>query len=259
MGCPLYLIDAFAAAPFTGNPAAVVVLDRESDEAWLQDLAMEMNQAETAYVRAVDGGWSLRWFTPLAEVDLCGHATLASAHALWSTDRAAGPIAFHTRSGVLTCVQTDGLIALDFPAIETTAIDNAALRALFPHARWYGRTRFDWFVELESEAAVRGYAPDLPGITALGERGLIVTARSESDGQDFVSRFFGPQVGVPEDPVTGSAHCALALYWSARLGRYELTGYQASRRGGFVKIILEGDRVKLIGSATTVLSGSLSA
>lgn len=258
MGCPLYLIDAFASTPFTGNPAAVVVLQQEVDENWMQDLAMEMNQAETAYVRPIDGGWSLRWFTPLAEVDLCGHATLASAHALWSTGRARGPIAFHTRSGVLTCNRSGESIALDFPAIETTAVDNPALHALFPHARWYGRTRFDWLVELATESEVRDLAPDFAAVAALGERGLIVTARSDGDEQDFVSRFFGPQVGVPEDPVTGSAHCALAVYWSERLGRYEMTGYQASRRGGFVRVVLEGDRVKLIGLATTVLTATLS-
>jgi predicted PhzF superfamily epimerase YddE/YHI9 len=203
----------------------------------------------------------LRWFTPTVEVDLCGHATLASAHVLWETgklppDRAAR---FHTRSGVLTCVRAGGWIEMDFPATPAEACPApAGLAAALGHTpRWVGRTRFDLFVEVESEAAVRALKPDFAGVKALGGRGVIVTAAAETAGFDFVSRFFGPAAGVDEDPATGSTHCCLGPFWAERLGRRELVGYQASTRGGVVGVRVAGDHVRLRGHAVTVLSAQL--
>ena len=251
---PLLLIDAFADGPFAGNPAAVVVGDA-LDETLMQKIAMEMNQAETAFVTLrEDGDYDLRWFTPTAEVDLCGHATLAGAHALWEGG-ASGALRFHTRSGVLTAVRTGDAIVLDFPS-ETPSEES------LPHALpflgeilWAGRNRMDWFVQTASESQVRDLVPDFAAVAALGMRGLIVTAIGTDT--DFVSRCFYPQTGVPEDPVTGSAHCALAPFWSERLGRSELVGYQASQRGGTVKVRLDGERVRLGGRAVTTVRGEL--
>ena len=227
----------------------------------MQLVAREMNLAETAFLVRRPDGYDLRWFTPTCEVDLCGHATLASAHVLWDEGHLTPDMQarFHTRSGVLTAARSDGLIWLDFPA--TPALEAAAPpeleRGLGVPLRFVGRTPFDYLVEVESETTVRELAPDLTQLGRLPVRGVIVTAASATAGYEFVSRFFAPAAGVPEDPVTGSAHCALAPFWGARLGRTELSGYQASARGGLVRLRLAGPRVHLGGQAVTVLRGTL--
>jgi PhzF family phenazine biosynthesis protein len=259
----IFVVDAFTDHAFSGNPAGVVLLDDAADAGWMQHVAAEMRHAETAFVRSRPaGGFELRWFTPAAEVDLCGHATLASAHALRS-DGAAGPFSFHTRSGVLTAaVAGDGTISLDFPAKPVRAVDEPAGLADALGAAPVGvyGNGMDLFAELADEAAVAALAPDLHALAALEHRGVCVTAvaGTGTDG-DFVSRFFAPAVGVDEDPVTGSTHCALGPFWAERLGRARLTGVQRSHRGGRVGVILDGGRVTLIGQAVTVLDGELHA
>ncbi|MEP6571885.1 MAG: PhzF family phenazine biosynthesis protein [Gemmatimonadota bacterium] len=255
-------VDAFTDRPFAGNPAAVCLLATPRDEQWMRNVAREMNLAETAFLVPRDDGFDLRWFTPTVEVDLCGHATLGSAHALWEQGvLPPGTTArFHTRSGLLTAVQREGWIELDFPAKRATEVapPPGLLEALGAPARWAGKSQFDYLIELESEAAVRSLKPDLGSIAQLPVRGVIVTARAEQGSDvDFVSRFFAPAVGVPEDPVTGSAHCCLSPYWTGKLGRDSLTGYQASPRGGIVRVRLAGDRVMLGGQAVTVLNAEL--
>ncbi|NTU81595.1 MAG: PhzF family phenazine biosynthesis protein [Chloroflexales bacterium] len=220
-----------------------------------------MNLAETAFLLPADDGYTLRWFTPVAEVDLCGHATLASAHALWEQGLLAAdaPARFHTRSGLLTCTRAGTWIAMDFPATPPVAAapppDLAATLGIAPLS--VGRSPFDLLVELPDAAAVRELRPDLTRLAQLEVRGVIVTAPGDTPGYDFVSRFFAPQVGVPEDPVTGSAHCCLGPFWGARLGKATLVGYQASARGGVVGVQLAGERVILRGQAVTVLRGEL--
>jgi PhzF family phenazine biosynthesis protein len=254
-------IDAFTDRPFSGNPAAVCVLASARDAGWMQQVALEMNLAETAFLVRQPDGFDLRWFTPAAEVDLCGHATLASAHALWEEGllRPTETARFHTRSGLLTASRRDGLIWLDFPATPVTleAAPQQLEQALGSGIAHTGRTRFDYFVELKSEKAVRSLTPDLNLLARLPVRGVIVTARSEDGQHDFISRFFAPQQGIPEDPVTGSAHCGLGPYWGARLGKKALAGYQASARGGTVLVTLQGDRVHLGGRAVTVIRGEI--
>lgn len=258
---PFTQVDAFTDRPFGGNPAAVCLLPTARDAGWMQLVAREMNLAETAFlVRAADG-FDLRWFTPGLEVDLCGHATLASAHVLWEEGHleSAETARFHTRSGLLTANRRDGLIWLDFPGTPAVAASAPAglaeILGATPH--WVGRSPFDWVVELETDATVRGLDPELSRIARIDARGVIVTARADDGRHDFVSRFFAPAAGVPEDPVTGSAHCALAPFWAERLGRTDLVGYQASARGGTVRTRLMGDRVLLGGSAVTVARGEL--
>lgn len=258
---PIVQVDAFTDRPFAGNPAAVCILDGPREEQWMRDVAAEMNLSETAFLQRRDDGWGLRWFTPAVEVDLCGHATLASAHVLWQ-DGLLPPHAearFHTRSGLLTAVRQGGWIRMDFPAKpeQPAPAPDGLERALGVRPVYTGRSLFDWVVEVESEAAVRALTPDLGLLATVDARGVIVTARGEGGGYDFVSRFFAPRVGVPEDPVTGSAHCALAPFWAARLGRDELTGFQASRRGGTVQVRVAADRVMLGGQAVTVMRGEL--
>ncbi len=255
MTLPIFLVDAFAEGPFTGNPAGVVPLAEPLDEATMARIAMEMNQAETAFVWPLPrGGYGLRWFTPTVEVDLCGHATLAGAHALWERG-AEGTLRFHTKSGLLTAERTADGIALDFPAEPPVAGPLPHALPGFGEPLWTGRNRMDWFVQVADEAELRRAAPDLAAIAALGMRGLVVTAAARDT--DFVSRCFYPQSGVAEDPVTGSAHCALAPFWAERLGKGEMVGYQASRRGGSVRVAVAGDRVRLEGRAVTTLSGEL--
>jgi predicted PhzF superfamily epimerase YddE/YHI9 len=243
----LHVVDAFTSRPFSGNPAAVAVVDGFPPDSWMQAVAAEMNLAETAFVsRRGDGEWDLRWFTPTAEVDLCGHATLATATVVGV------PARFHTRSGILTCsAGADGEIEMDFPADPPADTEEPPPLGDGRPAAW-GRSRFDLLIEMTDEAAVNAFQPDLPAILSTGARGLIVTARATRDDADFVSRFFAPAVGVPEDPVTGSAHCALACWWADRLGRNVLTGWQASRRGGRVGVRLDGDRVRISGHAVLV-------
>ena len=254
-------VDAFAERAFTGNPAAVCVLEEALDPATMQAIAAEMNLSETAFLQARPGGWDLRWFTPVAEVDLCGHATLASAHALWETGRAAADavLHFHTRGGVLTAVQRGEWIELDFPALGGTEVPapewlEAALGAR-PERVFRGP--FDYLVELGSEQAVRSLDPDLGLLRAEPVRGFIVTAAG-TGGFDFVSRFFCPALGIAEDPVTGSAHCALGPYWAPRLGKLGMLAYQASHRGGVVRVTVAGNRVLLGGRGVTTLRGELS-
>jgi PhzF family phenazine biosynthesis protein len=259
---PLYVVDAFTDRPFAGNPAAVCVLGGEfpSDD-WLQRVGAEMNLSETAFLAPHPEGWRLRWFTPTVEVDLCGHATLASAHVLWETGRlpADATARFLTRSGWLAATRTAEGIEMDFPAVTPAACpDDVGLAdRLGVRVRHLARNRMDYLAELESEEAVRALKPDFAALAALPVRGVIVTARSGTEGFDFVSRFFAPAAGVAEDPVTGSAHCCLGPYWGAKLGRVLLRGYQASARGGAVMVRLQGERVRLGGKAVTVSRGEL--
>lgn len=261
MSLPLFQVDAFTDRPFAGNPAAVCLLDEPGDSAWMQHVAREMNLSETAFLYKQDDGYSLRWFTPAVEVDLCGHATLASAHTLWEQGYlpADAQARFHTRSGLLTAERNGDWIELNFPAKpEQPAETILGLQDALGAAPIYiGMSQFDCLVEVESEDVVRALQPDFTKLSAIPVRGVIVTSRASTPGYDFVSRFFGPRVGVPEDPVTGSAHCVLSPFWSKRLGREELTGYQASPRGGVVRVRFDGDRVHLGGQAVTVLRGEL--
>src|SRR5262245_6063309 len=258
----VYQVDAFTERPFAGNPAGVCILDRPAAESWMQSVASEMNVAETAFlVRRPDGAFDLRWFTPTLEVDLCGHATLASAHILWDEGvlPAGERTRFHTKSGVLTAWRDAGAIRMDFPSEAVTGTEAPAtlVEALRVPLAFSGKNRMDWLVEVADEAAVLAVRPEMRALTMLDGRGVIVTARSASAGRDFVSRFFAPAAGVDEDPVTGSAHCALAPYWAAKLGKTTLTGYQASPRGGTVQCTVDGDRVVLGGQAVTVLRAKL--
>jgi PhzF family phenazine biosynthesis protein len=257
----LLQIDAFTGEPFKGNPAAVCFMDGVRDDRWMANVAAEMNLAETAFLSPQSNGWSLRWFTPTVEVDLCGHATLASAHAIWSENISGDNVLqFHTRSGVLTAKRDGDLIELDFPAKREEAIAAPAglLDALgTTHATYVGRNQFDYIVELPSETDVRNLKPDHTVLRQLPVRGVIVTSRADEGTYDFVSRFFAPGSGVDEDPVTGSSHCCLTPYWAQRLGKTDMQAYQASPRGGSIRVRLVGDRVKLAGRAVTVLRAEL--
>lgn len=254
-------VDAFTDRPFTGNPAAVCVLDAPLSDARMQAVAAEMNASETAFLRRRDDAeWDLRWFTPTLEVDLCGHATLASAHVLWAEGHTAAPsLRFHTLGGRLGAEREDGWIRLDFPAepAEPAEAPDGLIEALGIAPRFVGRNRMDYLVEAGSEAEIRALAPGYDRLRRVPARGVMVTAPATGTGADFVSRWFGPQSGVDEDPVTGSAHCALAPYWAARLGRDSLVGFQVSPRGGTVRVRLRGNRVELAGQAVTVLRGTL--
>lgn len=269
MPLPIVQVDAFTAAPFGGNPAAVCVLGTPRDEKWMAAVAREMNLSETAFLTpdtADHGAFQLRWFTPSVEVALCGHATLASAHVLWENGRLAphAPARFHTKSGLLTCTKIGHWIEMDFPAtfVEATEPPAQLSEAIGAEFRFTGRSRFDYLVEVADEAAVRALQPNHHLLRQLPVRGIIVTAAADAANThqyDFVSRFFAPGSGIDEDPVTGSAHCALAPYWAQKTGRAEMTGYQASPRGGIVKVRPVEDRVFLSGQAVTVLRGELFA
>ena len=257
MPIPIDRIDAFADAPFHGNPAVVCRLAAPADAAWMQRVAAEMNCSETAFVVPRADGFDLRWFTPTMEVDLCGHATLAAAHALWAAGATADTLVFHTRSGALP-VRRDGyLIVLDFPADppRPASPPEALLDALGVLPQSVLRGRSDWLVEVASAEEVRALAPDLNLLASVPARGVIVTAAG--DDSDVISRFFAPAAGIAEDPVTGSAHCTLAPFWSRRLGRTRLTAFQASARGGRLRLDLIGDRVHIAGRAVTVARGEL--
>jgi PhzF family phenazine biosynthesis protein len=256
-------VDAFTNRPFAGNPAAVCILPRAAAPAWMLDVAREMNLAETAFLVKQRDGYDLRWFTPAVEVDLCGHATLASAHVLWEEGhlKPGEQARFHTKSGLLTADRRDGLIELDFPATPATPAPAppGLSEALGAKPQFVGRSPFDFLVEVDSETTVRTLAPNLSAVAEIQARGVIVTSRGDGTRKyDFVSRFFAPRSGVPEDPVTGSAHCALTPYWSEKLGKKELVAYQASPRGGELRLRLVGDRVKIGGQAVTVLRGELT-
>jgi PhzF family phenazine biosynthesis protein len=260
---PITVVDAFTAEPFRGNPAAVCLLPGPAPEPWMKQVAAEMNLAETAFLHRVQDGFALRWFTPTVEVALCGHATLGSAHVLWQDAHLAPTetARFHTRSGLLTATRQGTRITLDFPA--TLAVAAEAPPDLLPalgltEPRYVGKNQFDYLVEVDSEAVVRALTPDHGALTRLPVRGVIVTAVADAGREyDFVSRFFAPGAGVPEDPVTGSAHCALAPYWRARLRRETLVAYQASPRGGFIYLTFAGNRVLLGGEAVTAWRGML--
>lgn len=258
----LFVVDAFASRPFSGNPAAVCLTDGQRDDAWHQAVAAEMNLSETAFVQGEGDELQLRWFTPAVEADLCGHATLASAHVLWELGSHVAVLRFHTRSGLLTAERRGNEILLNFPADPPVATDEPAglADALGCEPIWTGRGRYDLIVEVADAGTVRGLTPDVTALGSIDVRGVIVTAAADGKDRpaDFVSRFFGPQVGIDEDPVTGSAHCTLACLWGDRLGRTELLGYQASARGGHVGVRLAGDRVVLAGRAVTVLRGELA-
>ena len=259
-------IDAFADRPFSGNPAAVCLLEDEADAQWMQAVAAEMNLSETAFVRPIDGDFELRWFTPAVEVDLCGHATLAAAHALWSEQVMDGSnvIRFRTRSGLLTAVQRGEFVELDFPATKPVAaeLEDVQVRELGDvlgvTPQHVGRSAFDLLVEVESERDLRAARPDFRRLAGIAPRGVIVTCRSGDPRFDFLSRFFAPAVGVDEDPVTGSAHCCLGPYWSERLGKAAMTAFQASSRGGVVRVRVSGERILLTGRAVTVFRGELT-
>jgi PhzF family phenazine biosynthesis protein len=259
----IYQVDAFTDKPFTGNPAGVCILPGPKDDAWMQNVAGEMNLSETAFLLEQADGFRLRWFTPAVEVELCGHATLASAHILWETVRLAGhePARFHTLSGLLTAERRAEGIELDFPATpdEPAAAPAGLAEILGAEIVNFRSSRFDHLVELESEEIIRDLRPDFTRLRALPVRGIMVTSRASTPGFDFVSRFFGPAVGIDEDPVTGSAHCCLGPYWSRRLGKAEMRAYQASARGGVVGVTVRGDRVRLHGQAVTVMVAELFA
>jgi PhzF family phenazine biosynthesis protein len=258
----LFQIDAFTDAPFGGNPAAVCLLDgAKVDDGWMQRVAAEMNLPETAFVERRGGDWSLRWFTPTVEVPLCGHATLATAHALLEERLLArgGTARFHTRSGVLSATQTGELIEMNFPAkgVAATEPPDGLIEGLGMNPMHVARNDLDYLVELATEDDVRSLQPDFTMLRRIQARGVIVTSRATSRGFDFVSRFFAPGAGIDEDPVTGSAHCALGPYWAPRLGKHELIAYQASPRGGVVRVTVVDDRVLLAGRAVTVFRGEL--
>jgi len=263
MPLTIYQVDSFTDRPFAGNPAGVCILSEPKTELWMQSVAKEMNVAETAFLVPQGDDFSLRWFTPAVEVDLCGHATLASAHILWESGALThgAEARFHTKSGLLTANQADGWIVLNFPSTPPEPADMPPLvgEAIGVPAVYCGKSPFDYLIEVESEAIVRELNPDLRKIATASARGVIVTARSSSADQDFVSRFFAPQAGVDEDPVTGSAHCALGPYWRSKLGKDSMLAYQASPRGGFVRVTVQGDRVLLGGKAVTVLKAELLA
>lgn len=267
----IFKVDAFASSPFTGNPAAVCLPGKEVSELWMSQIAREMNVSETAFLvprlqpeggqRAED--FDLRWFTPTVEVDLCGHATLASAHILWEKGiiRPEAQARFHTRSGLLTASKPEEWIELDFPVKTEESLgavpDFEAILGSRPLN--VARNKFDYLVELDSAATVRNLSPDIPALAKLPVRGVIVTSAAGAGPYDFISRFFAPAAGVDEDPVTGSAHCFLAPYWSARLGgKLDLHAFQASSRGGELRLTLRGDRVIIRGQAVTVMQGTLA-
>ena len=263
MTWPIFIVDAFHLGPFTGNPAAVCLLDRDRPDAWRQSVAAEMNLSETAFVLPGGDALGLRWFTPKVEVSLCGHATLAAAHTLWEQDRVGknAPIGFETLSGRLTATRRGELIELDFPLHppEPADVPGAVLDALGVTARFTGKSRLDYLVEVESAEIVRELQPDFAALARDVPRGVIVTSRADSSDYDFVSRFFAPAAGIHEDPVTGSAHCCLAAFWRDRLGKDEMVGFQASPRGGVVRVRVKGNRAILGGAAATVMRGELVA
>lgn len=258
----LIIVDAFAESPFSGNPAAVCLMEARADDAWMKNLAAEMNLSETAFVQRGGKAFGLRWFTPCREVTLCGHATLASAHVLWENGILAPdePALFESLSGQLVARREDNCIVLDFPSLHAEPCqappglaEALECRIISTHAN-----SLDVLVCVASADEVRRASPDMRAIRAIPKRGVILTAESDDPRFDFISRYFAPAAGVDEDPVTGSAHCCLAPFWAERLGKQELTGYQASSRGGIVRVRARGDRVDLIGRAVTVLRGRLA-
>jgi PhzF family phenazine biosynthesis protein len=258
MSQTIYQVDSFTDHAFAGNPAGVCLLNAPAEAEWMQNVAAEMNLSETAFLTPQVDGYGLRWFTPAAEVRLCGHATLASAHILWLTGRLKRDekARFHTLSGLLTAELCGDWIEMDFPARPPKAVEAPVglTRALGVDATFVGRDVDDYLVEVESDEVVRSLQPDITALKKLPVRGTIVTARSTDPRFDFISRFFAPAVGVSEDPVTGSAHCCLTAYWAEKLNKIEMTAFQASKRGGIVKVRLAGERVRICGQAVMVMT-----
>ena len=261
MGLTIVQVDAFTDTPFAGNPAAVCLLPEPRDERWMQDVAREMNLSETAFLHRREDGFDLRWFTPAVEVDLCGHATLASAHVLWEDGhlRPDEQARFFTKSGLLTARRDGEWIELDLPveAEEPVEVPADLVRALAITPKYVGKNRFNYVVEIDSEAAVREVKPDFSLLQTLPVQGVIVTSLSASPDFDFVCRYFAPAAGINEDPVTGSAYCCLGPFWQQRLKKDAFLAQQVSPRGGIVRVRLSGDRVLLGGKAITVLRAEL--
>lgn len=257
----IYHVDAFTAKAFKGNPAGVCLLEHPMVDTWMQNVAMEMNLSETAFLIRQADGYNLRWFTPKVEVDLCGHATLASAHVLFETGGAQYDtvIRFYTRSGLLTAALNDSWIELNFPSTPASevSVPEGLTTALGVEASYVGKTQFDYIIEVNSEETVRNLDPDFDVLCQVPTRGIIVTSRANSGEFDFVSRFFCPILGIKEDPVTGSAHCCLGPYWAKKLNKKEFVAYQASERGGIIRVRVAGDRVYLSGQAITIEKGEL--
>lgn len=258
----IFIVDAFTDKSFGGNPAAVCLLAQPRSDNWMQQVAQEMNLSETAFVYRVQDGYNLRWFTPTTEVDLCGHATLATAFVLWEVNYLTRneTARFHTKSGLLTASLKENWIELDFPAEPAYEVTTPQelVQALDIKPLYTGKNRFDYIVEVESEQILRNIQPDFTLLAKLPVRGVIVTSQSNQNTFDFVSRFFGPAAGVNEDPVTGSAHCCLGPYWQKKLNKDTFTAYQASSRGGILKLQVMEERVKLIGQAVIILRGELA-
>ena len=258
---PIIQVDAFTDKPFSGNPAAVCVLRRAADERWMQNVALEMNLSETAFLYPDGHVYNLRWFTPTAEVELCGHATLASAHVLFQEEylTAEQQAKFMTKSGMLTAEKRGELIELNFPALDEqeAEVPGEMLDALGVKVVYVGMSGAKYLIEVESEETVRNLRPNFAVLERMKIRGIMVTSRASTEGFDFVSRYFAPGIGIREDPVTGSAHCCLGPYWKKRLGKDRFVAYQASARGGVVHVSVEGDRVRLGGHAVTVIRGEL--
>ena len=254
----IYHVDAFTDKMFKGNPAVVCILPGPGYERWMQDMAMEMNVSETAFLYKSGDGFNLRWFTPWVEVDLCGHATLASAHALWESGsiKPGEEAVFYTKSGRLTAKKEGEYIILNFPVEEERPAETPKMlaKSLNVPILYTGRNRMDYLVEVSDENTVKNLDPDFAVMSKVDTRGVIVTSRATNPAYDFVSRFFGPLIGDPEDPVTGSAHCCLGPYWMKRLGKSEMKAYQASKRGGYLSVKVCGDRVQIGGQAVTVFS-----
>jgi PhzF family phenazine biosynthesis protein len=261
MSLTIYHVDAFTDTLFTGNPAAVCILPSPREDAWMQNVAQEMNLSETAFLQMREDGYGLRWFTPLVEVDLCGHATLASAHILWEQGllRPEEEARFHTRSGLLTAKRQGEWIELDFPSLpdRRVSMPKGLTQAIGVRPKYVGRSRFDFIAEVDSEQVVRKLKPDFTKLSTLAIRGLIVTAKAKTPPYDFVSRFFAPRAGINEDPVTGSAHSVLGPYWKNRLKKNELLAFQASKRGGVIRVRVGDRRVFIGGRALTALKSEL--
>jgi PhzF family phenazine biosynthesis protein len=257
MGLTIFQVDAFTNKPFAGNPAAVCVLPEPREEKWMQSVAREMNLSETAFLHKQPGGFNLRWFTPTIEVALCGHATLASAHVLWEMGQLEPheQARFNTQSGLLTATRKGDWIELDFPATreERTDAPDGLAQALGCEPKYVGRNIFDYVVEVESEEVLRSLQPNFTWLKSLGVRGVIVTSLSASPEYDFIARYFAPGSGIDEDPVTGSAYCCLGPFWADRLNRDEFMAYQASERGGVIRVHTLKDRVLISGQSVTVL------
>jgi PhzF family phenazine biosynthesis protein len=258
---PVFQVDAFTDQPFIGNPAAVCLLMEEKSDEWMLNVAREMNCSETAFLLNKEEGISLRWFSPKAEVGLCGHATLASAHVLW--EKGIIPrnveILFFTKGGLLTAQYKEGWIELNFPAIEEKKVfpSEILLDALKVPVLYVGKSKYDYLVEIETEEILKDMNPDFETLKIAVPRGVIVTCQSDRPEFDFISRFFVPSLGINEDPVTGSAHCVLGPYWQKKLNKSELIAYQASERGGVIKVKIEDDRVYISGKAVTITDGVL--